>query len=156
MVGVGLTALLAGGVALVASDERRPPTKLRGDVRVMLACATTVLSLLSVAVLVGNQALFAGREALARRDWASAIAHGRRAERILFWSHEPELVLGDTAAGLGDRAGARDAYREAVQKDPNNWAAWLRLAQVSDGPKRVAAYRRVHELNPREKNLPGE
>jgi Tetratricopeptide repeat len=123
---------------------------------VVLASVTTVLTLLAVVALVGNQALFAGREALARQDWTSAAVHGRRAERILFWSHEPELVLGDAAAGLGDRVGAREAYREAVEKDPSNWAAWLRLAQVSDGAKRAAAYRHVHELNPREKDLPGE
>ena len=75
---------------------------------------------------------------------------------LLFWSAEPAVVLGDAAAGLGDREAALGAYREAVATDPQNWVAWLRLAQVARGPERAAAYRRVHELNPLEEGLPGE
>lgn len=69
---------------------------------------------------------------------------------------EPDLVLGDAYAGLGDRRGALRAYRDAVATDGRNWVAWLRLAQVARGPERARAYERVHELNPREGALPGE
>jgi tetratricopeptide (TPR) repeat protein len=106
--------------------------------------------------LVGNQALLAGKEALARKDWTSAAEHGRRAQALLIWSHEPDLALGDAAAGLGDREGALGAYRDAVKTDPRNWVAWLRLAQVARGAERVAAYATVRKLNPLEEDLPGE
>jgi len=155
MVGVTVAALLAGGVALLASDRRRPaslPTRTRA---VLIACSIA-LTMLSLVSLVGNQALFAGREALARGEWASAAAHARRAQSLLIWSYEPELVLGDAAAGLGDREGALRAYRDAVRTDPQNWVAWLRLAQVSRAAERAAAYARVRELNPLEEDLPGE
>jgi hypothetical protein len=122
----------------------------------MLASGGVLLSVLAVWSLVGNQALFAGREALARKDWVAAREHARRAQTLLFWSAEPAVVLGDADAGLGERGGALGAYREAVATDPQSWVAWLRLAQVARGPERAAAYRTVRELNPLEEGLPGE
>jgi tetratricopeptide (TPR) repeat protein len=104
---------------------------------------------------VGNQALFAGQEAVRRKDWVDARDDGRRAQALLFWSAEPDLVLGDAAAGLGDRTSALESYRDAVAADPESWVAWLRLAQVARGAERADAYRRVRELNPREEGLPG-
>jgi O-antigen ligase len=155
MVGVTLTAVLAGGAGLVAS-ERGAPRHLGGRARAVLIAATAVLSVFAAWSLVGNQALFAARDALAREDWSDARQHGRRAQALLFWSYEPDLVLGDAAAGAGDRESALHAYRDAVATDPRNWVAWLHLAQVARGSERAAAYDRVHELNPREEGVPGE
>lgn len=155
MVGVTLTALLVGAVGLVTA-ERGTSVRLGGPARPALIAACVALSVCAVWSLVGNQALFAGREALARKDWADARDHARRARALLFWSAEPELVLGDAAAGLGDRPGALRAYRDAVASDPRNWVAWLRVAQVARGRERADAYRRVRQLNPREEGLPGE
>ena len=73
----------------------------------------------------------------------------RLARALLVWSPEPDFVRGDAAAGLGDREGALRAYRDAVETDPRNWIAWLRVAQVARGAERAAAYDRVRELNPR-------
>ena len=106
MVGVTLTALLAGAIGLVTA-ERGAPARLRGGrARPVLIAACVLLSVFAVWSLVGNQALFAGREALTRKDWVEARDDARRARALLFWSAEPELVLGDAAAGLGDRQGA--------------------------------------------------
>ena len=155
VVGVTLVALLAGGVALLASERGRlrPLSEASRWPLVAVSVALTAIALVS---LVGNQALFAGREALARGDWREAAEHARRAESLLVWSFEPHVVLGDAAAGSGDRALALEAYRDATAIDGRNWAVWLRLAQVARGNERRAAYRRVHELNPRERELPGE
>jgi len=155
MVGVTLTALLVGTVGLLAS-ERGPVKALRGRARAVLILATTVLSVFAVWSLVGNQALFAAREALARKEWDDAADHARRAGALLFWSSEPDIVLGDAAAGRGDREGALRAYRDAVAIDPRSWTAWLHLAQVARGAERAAAYERVRALNPLEEGLPGE
>ena len=154
VVGVTLTALLAGAAALVAS-ERHAPRPLASGASGALAVVTGLLSLAAVWSLVGNQALFAARDAVDREDWVAARDDGRRADALLPWSFEPALVLGDAAAGLGDRDAALGDYREAVEKDPRNWVAWLRLAQVGRGSERRQAYQRVRELNPREENLPG-
>ncbi len=155
MVGLSTTAFLMGGVGLVEA-ERRPRSLLQDGSRLALVGVTATLSVLAVWSLVGNQALFAGRDAIEREDWVDARDHARRAQALLFWSHEPDLVRGDAAAGLGDREGALRASREAVEKDPRNWLAWLRLAQVARGVESDAAYDRVRELNPRVEGLPGE
>jgi O-antigen ligase len=155
VVGVTMTALLVGGICLAAAERGRP-SPLGSSARGGLAVASVVLSLAAVVSLVGNQALFAGREALAREDWSEARAHAERARSLLPWSYEPDIVLGDAYAGLGNREAALRAYREAVAADSRKWPAWLRLAQVARGKERLDAYARVRELNPQEGPLPGE
>jgi hypothetical protein len=155
MVGLSTTAFIMGGVGLVEA-ERRPRGLLQDGSRLALVGVTATLSVLAVWSLVGNQALFAGRDAIERKDWVEARDHARRAQALLVWSHEPDFVRGDAAAGLGDREGALRARREAVEKDPHNWLAWLRLAQVVRGVESEAAYDRVRELNPLVEGLPGE
>ncbi len=152
MVAVTATAFLAGSAALLAA-ERRPGSRLPAGVRMGLIAGTVILSIAATWSLVGNQALFAGREALTRSDFSEAHEHGLRARSLLFWSAEPDLVLGAAAAGLGDRDEAIQDYRAAVEADPRNWVAWFRLARVSQGAERAAAFRRVHELNPREEDF---
>jgi O-antigen ligase len=154
MVGLTVTALLLGCVGLVAA-ERGPIRALEGRARIVAVAGTTLLSIFAVWSLVGNQALFAGREALARKDWTTASDDAHRAQALLFWSPEPDFVRGDAAVGLGDREGALRAYRDAVATDPRKWVAWLRLAQVARGAERAAAYDRVHRLNPLQEGLPG-
>ena len=155
MVGVTLTAFLAGAGALVASEGPRP-RPLGGRGRGPLVVLGIALSLAATVSLVGNQALFAATSDVGRKDWAAARHDGRRAHALLPWSAEPDLVLGDAAAGTGDRSEAVQAYRNAVARDPESWVAWLRLAQVARGAERVHAYTRVHQLDPRDKELPGE
>jgi O-antigen ligase len=155
VVGVTMTALLLGGICLAAAERGRPrPLAAWG--RTAAAVVGVALSLFAVVSLVGNQALFAGREALSRKEWAAARDHAERARALLVWSYEPEVVLGDAYAGLGDRDAALRSYRDAVGEDPRNWTAWLRLAQVASGDERAQAYAKVRKLNPREGALPGE
>ena len=155
MTALTMTAFLAGAVGLVAL-ARTEATRVRGTHRVVALTASIALSVFAVVSLVGNQALFAGRADLGRRDWTQARDDARRAQALIFWSAEPDLVLGDAEAGLGNRTGAADAYRDATVKDPRSWVAWLRLAQVARGSERSRAYARVHVLNPLQKDLPGE
>jgi O-antigen ligase len=153
MVGLTTTALLAGSVGLVAAERRRRGRLLAGT-RVALVGVTATLSVLAVWNLVGNQALFAARDAVQRKEWSQARDDARRARALLFWSFEPDLALGDAYAGLGDREAALQAYRDAVETDPRNWFAWLRLARVARGAESRAAYDRVQQLNPRDEGLP--
>lgn len=154
MVGVTVAGLLVGSAALLAA-ERGPRRRLGERARVLLIGTFVLLSLAAVVSLVGNQALFAGRDAAARGDWRVALEHARRADALLVWSHEPAIVRGDALAGLGDREGALEAYRAAVASDERNWVAWLRLAQAARGAERARAYARVRMLNPLEEELPG-
>ena len=137
-----------------SAAEVRP---LADATRWPLLAAAVGLTVVALVSLVGNQALFGGREALARAEWAEAAKHARLAETLLPWSFEPHIVLGDAAARSGNRGLALESYRRAVASDRRNWVAWLRLAQVARGAERRRAYERVHELNPLEPGrLPGE
>jgi O-antigen ligase len=155
MVGLTATAFLVGSACLVSAERRVQGHLLPGS-RLALVGVTSTLSVLAVWSLVGNQALFAARDAIERKELTDARDHARRAQALLFWSHEPDLVRGDAAARLGDREGAVRARRDAVEKDPRNWLAWLLLAQVERGAERDAALDRVRELNPRVEGLPGD
>ena len=155
VVGVTTIGLLAGAVGLLVA-ERGSSVPLPDVARWPLLAGSVALTALALVSLVGNQALFAGREALARGELDEATDHAARAEALLPWSFEPHYVLGDAAGRSGDRAGAVREYRRAVEMDGENWVAWLRLAQVARGPERRAAYERVRALNPRERDLPGD
>jgi len=52
-------------------------------VRLGLIGAAGVLSVVAVWSLVANQALFAGRDALARKEWVDARRDARRAHALL-------------------------------------------------------------------------
>jgi hypothetical protein len=122
----------------------------------VLIAAGSIASVFAVLSLVGNQALFAAHDAVERKEWNEALDDARRARALLVWSHEPEFVLASAAAGAGDRAVALALAREAVEEDPEDWVAWLQLAQVASGAERAAAYDLVRQLNPRQEGLPGE
>lgn len=155
VVGVTAAALLTGGACMLAAERRRG-APLREAVRIPAIAGAVVVSVVAVVSFVGNQALFAARDAARAKDWTSARDHARRADALLPWSFEPLIVRGDAEAGLGNRPGALAAYRDAVGKDDRNWVAWLRRAQVARGAERAAAYARVRALNPLEEDLPGE
>jgi lipoprotein-anchoring transpeptidase ErfK/SrfK len=56
---------------------------------------------------------------------------------------------GIAAARSGDRALARRCFRQIVELDPGNEAAWMWLAGLSDDPRASLAYlSRVLEINP--------
>ena len=135
LVGVTLMALLAGAAGLLAS-ERMTPRLLHAEGAHVRSSASVgvLLSVLAVWSLVGNQALFAGREALraAGLGWRRAsMRAGRRA--LLFWSAEPAGRPRRRRSRPGRPQAALAAYREATAIDPQNWVAWLRLAQVARG-----------------------
>jgi hypothetical protein len=44
--------------------------------------------------------------------------------------------------------GAESAFREAIEREPNDFELWLDLARATDGAERAAALARAHELNP--------
>jgi O-antigen ligase len=154
MIGLTTTALLAGAVGLVSAD-RRSRGSLHDGSRLALLGVTATLSVFAVWSLVGNQALHAARDSLERKEWSEARDHALRAQALLSWSAEPDIALGDARAGLGDREGALRAYRAAVDADPRDWIAWLRIARVARGAESDAAYDRVRELNPRGTGEPG-
>ena len=78
----------------------------------------------------------------------SLPADARDARRWAPWSAQPWQQLAAVRLAQGKDAAARDAYRQAVVKDPRNWQLWLGLASVSSGAERARAVERLTPLNP--------
>ena len=106
--------------------------------------------------LVGNQALFAGREAVARKEWAEARHDARRAQALLLWSPSRtscSAMLPRASATARARCARIATRSRRIRATGLHGSA---LAQVARGAESDAAYDRVRELNPLEEGLPGE
>jgi Flp pilus assembly protein TadD len=81
-------------------------------------------------------------------DPATAAAEANRARHYVPWASEPWIVIADSDTRAGDLAGARTALREALDRNQNDWALWVRFAAVARGGERTVAVRRALALNP--------
>jgi len=115
---------------------------------VTLAAAIPLAAFVFVAQL-GNNALGASDQAAARGEEAKATADARRARRWLPWSAEPWQRLGEAQLASGNLEAARRSFREALDRDPEEWSAWLDLALATQGNERADALSRAARLNPR-------
>ncbi len=87
-------------------------------------------------------------------DPQAAYSLLERAADLNFLSANPYEVEGNIASKLNQPDRMREAFSNALERDPNNWYATLELATLDgvQGHKRAALVRldRVAELNPRE------
>ena len=145
LLGVTLPALLVG-VALVAGARQEG---LRSPMpRWLLPAAALLLAVPAVFGALAYAPLGSAREALDEGREEEAADDARAAKRIAPWASAPWLILGDVQAEH-DPAAARDAYREALERDGSSWELWLALAAISTGEERRVALARAAELNPR-------
>jgi hypothetical protein len=104
-------------------------------------------------VLVDESQLSTSRAAARRGDFATAAADARRAHAVEPWSAEPLLQLALVRESQGELRGARDAVRQAIDRDPRDWQSWLvstRLAvKAGDVPEARRSLRHARSLNPR-------
>jgi O-antigen ligase/polysaccharide polymerase Wzy-like membrane protein/tetratricopeptide repeat protein len=135
--------VLLVGAALTQSVGARQPVA-----QLALAAALVTVGVAGAVALAGQAPLSASDDALAAARFEDALADARRARRWMPWSAAPLRLLGEARLALGDRAAARAAFEAAVQKDPNDWSGWLRLAAVSTGEVRRRAEARAAHLNP--------
>jgi O-antigen ligase/polysaccharide polymerase Wzy-like membrane protein len=142
-------AMLAGPALGRDCDDGAP--------RFGLGFATLVVAWLAVVasaiVLVGETKLADSREAVRRDDLQDAASDARAAQAIQPWSSAPYLQLALVRERSGDLTRAREAARDAVRHDSDDWRVWLvvtRLA-VRDGDVAAArtALRQARRLNPR-------
>jgi hypothetical protein len=140
---VTLTALVCAASLLLAS--RRDEVGVARAARVATAAIAAVLAGLSIPAYAGNREL-----ALAERGSERAA---RRAARLQPWSGEPWRLLGEARLARGDVAGARESFREGLERDPDEWELWLDLALATEGRERAEALERTAALNPLEPDL---
>jgi Flp pilus assembly protein TadD len=98
--------------------------------------------------LVGASALSASEEALRKGRYGEAQDEARKASRWWRWSPEPWTRLGEAQFEAGDRRGARESFRKAVEEDRRDWALWYDLASASEGAESRRALAEAARLNP--------
>ena len=143
-----VAAMACAGAVLVLTRPAGRRAPMRAPARIALASLAVGLGALTFVGLSGATALEASRNAAVLGSFTQAGVDAAVASRWLPWAGEPQRLLGDAARAHGDTTGAREAYQEAVDRDPRNWRAWRSLASVSTGAAREYAAARELRLNP--------
>jgi len=146
LAGVTLPVVLLGAGAAVAASPR--PVQLAARARVAATLAAAALAAAGILALAGSAPLAAAGDAAAAGRDQAAVSDARRALRFAPWSAEAWRVIGHARLAGGDRAGARAAFRRAVELDPAGWQTWAELADASAGEPRRAALAEAARLNP--------
>jgi hypothetical protein len=142
---VVLGALTAGGGAgRIILPGRRQQVVLA--VAALAGAVVAVPGYLSTAetARAEEQAPISTSAALRELDWAA---------RLNPFAAKPLEVRASLLGDAGRPAAALAAAKDAVERDPNDWTAWLTLRQAEEtaghGHAARSAYRRAHILNPR-------
>jgi hypothetical protein len=144
---VSLGLVLAAAILVTARPEF--PRPLPNTARAGLIAVLVVMGSVAFVGGVGNQAISASGDATGRGDYSKAASEARTATSWAPWSDQGWVALGAALVGEGKRDEAAAALRTATRKDPFDWVAWRRLADVTVDPERINALRKSAELNPK-------
>ena len=148
LAGVTLLAIIVGGACLASVEPDDSQPVLGKAMRGVVLFGALAVSAFALVSLVGNQALVAGREALGHGNLVSAERQAKLSARLLPWSPDPWVTIGDAQLASGDTPAAQRSYKRAIGKDPGNWLLWRDLAQATVGAERRRAIAKVILLNP--------
>ncbi len=146
LAGVTLPVVLLGAGAAVAASPRA--VALAPRVRAAATLGAAALAAAGMLAFAGSSALARAGDSAAAGRYEAAVASARRALRFAPWSAEAWRVIGRARLAEGDRAGARAAFRSALDLDPADWQTWAQLADASAGEPRRAALAEAARLNP--------
>jgi O-antigen ligase len=154
MPAVTLAGLFCAVALGVAADSGGPSLTVSRAQRVLIVALGAGVAALGFLGLLGARAVTDAAGALARGDAVTADRRAQRAERLQPWSVEPLLVRGQAALARHDRRLARTVFARAVERDPNDYRAWLALASVSPPEEAQLAVLKARALNPRAARSP--
>jgi O-antigen ligase len=158
--GLAAPAFAMLGLAVAGDDERRandaPLTRGR-----LTRAAGATLVLVAAASLVGPWLAAKERQAAVherRRNPDDAFDRLDRARGLNPLSDEADVLAGVLASRLGRTRAMADAFRRALERNPNNWYARLELgvayAQLGRREPALSELLRARRLNPREPTIP--
>jgi len=147
---VTVVALACGAALLVLRPRNDLPVAAGSRQRIAGAVAALVLSAVAFVGLVGSSALSASEEGAAARtpDWEKVEDDAQKARRWMPWSSEPWQRLGEAQIEQERLPEARRSFRKAIEKEPDDWLLWFRLAEASSGADRREALAEARRLNP--------
>jgi tetratricopeptide (TPR) repeat protein len=140
-------AILCAAVLLAAAREPGGESLVGRRRAVALALAAPVLAVALVAH-VGNRAAAASTDAASRDEPGRALREAKRAIAWAPWAEEPWQLRGEAELLLENDAAAKRSFERSLRLNPENWAAWLDLAAVTEGAARTRALDRAELLNP--------
>jgi O-Antigen ligase len=153
--GVAIPAFVALGA--LATGGKAVPLELASlRERLGLVAAALVVAALVVPAYIStadmsraqDDAETSNERALDKLDWAA---------RVNPFAVEPLVVRAALLGSRGDYAGAAEAAEDATERGPDNWTAWLALAEAErlrgDNAAAEAAFERAAALNPRAPKL---
>jgi len=145
-----VVALACGAALLVLRPRNDLPVAAGSRQRIAGAVAALVLSAVAFVGLVGSSALSASEEGAAARtpDWEKVEDDAQKARRWMPWSSEPWQRLGEAQIEQERLPEARRSFRKAIEKEPDDWLLWFRLAEASSGADRREALAEARRLNP--------
>lgn len=144
--GISLIALLLG--VLILASARKEARTTRDRVRAPAILAAILIGAVGLIGLLGNTAVSRAQTANADRRYLDAQVYARHARTLMPWSPKPWIALGEAQYSSGDRAGALESFRRAVDVDDLEWSAWIDLAVAARGLERQRALQRARMLNP--------
>lgn len=142
-------ALAGGLLACVSRPQGAVPRAAASVLAAAFALATIALVL---PVAMADARLRTARDSAIREDDpVRALQAALDAQRFDPTWAEPVITEGALRAAAGQREGAADAGRRAIELEPDNWSVLLRasgLIGLDDTQEGLAAFQRARELNP--------
>jgi tetratricopeptide (TPR) repeat protein len=152
--GASALALLGLAAGLVRSPAREAVPNGAHFAAALAAAGALFLAAAASYAFPGLAAIELERAVQARPDSEQAFSHLERARRLNPLSERADIVAGTLAAQGGDAERVRTAFQRALERNPDDWYAHLRLALLArERGARVEAIAhldRVRSLNPRE------
>lgn len=151
----GVTALgvyLLGVAAAPGLDSATVGRALRS--RAVAIAVLLALALVAIPLFLSDRYLDRANDE-ARGNPTAAIADAGRSADLDPFADEPLITRGAIQSGQGMRAAALRSFREAVDREPDNYVPYLFIARELGlgSPAGQAALRRAAELNPREPEI---
>jgi hypothetical protein len=144
---VTLTALFVGCAGLIAVRQGSPRIIGR-PLRVAGTSAAVLIAFAMWVGYVGEDSIEQAQAALSRHEPRRAEFYARKAGRWAPWSADGPTTRGEALLLLDHTDQARASFREAVERDPRYWRAWVGVAVASKGNVRADAMRRATALYP--------
>ena len=149
---VTLAALFSACAIFLAARKRGDVIRKPLEVRATALAIALLLAAFAFVGLVGNSAVQSSADAAQRLELDRAESQARKAVRWMPWASTPWQALADAQFAQRDDEAGRRSLRRAIDKDPENWSLWYRLALVSSGKvqrRALAAASRLNSLDPR-------
>jgi O-antigen ligase/polysaccharide polymerase Wzy-like membrane protein/tetratricopeptide repeat protein len=144
-----MSLALVCAAAILVTSRPEFPQPLSNRMRAGLVAIGVAIGVGAFIGGVGNQAIAASADAAGQGNYTKAESEARTAMSWSPWSDQPWVDLGAALVGQGNRDAAAAALRTATRKNPYDWIAWRRLADVTVDPERFHALQMSARLNPK-------